>query len=100
MSLPLSQVARIGAYTVKQHIRGGKYPLVPEGIDRKPAIIDDRLVVFPTLDLVADGFSNCENEKIKAKFGQANKYSLLKAVFGQRTGTVEFFGISGHSVRE
>ena len=28
MSLPLSQVARIGAYTLKQHIKGGKYPLV------------------------------------------------------------------------
>ena len=28
MSLPLSQIARIGAYTVKQHIKGGKYPLV------------------------------------------------------------------------
>jgi len=28
MSLPLSQVARIGAYTVRQHIKGGKYPLV------------------------------------------------------------------------
>jgi len=28
MSLPLSQVARIGAYTLRQHIKGGKYPLV------------------------------------------------------------------------
>jgi hopanoid biosynthesis associated radical SAM protein HpnH len=28
MGLPLAQVARIGAYTVKQHIKGGKYPLV------------------------------------------------------------------------
>ena len=28
MSLPLSQLARIGAYTLKQHIKGGKYPLV------------------------------------------------------------------------
>ena len=28
MGLPLAQVARIGAYTLKQHIRGGKYPLV------------------------------------------------------------------------
>jgi hopanoid biosynthesis associated radical SAM protein HpnH len=28
MGLPLSQVARIGAYTLKQHIKGGKYPLV------------------------------------------------------------------------
>jgi len=28
MSLPLSQVARIGAYTVKQHFKGRKYPLV------------------------------------------------------------------------
>ena len=28
MSLPLSQIARIGAYTLKQHIKGGKYPLV------------------------------------------------------------------------
>jgi hopanoid biosynthesis associated radical SAM protein HpnH len=28
MSLPLAQVARIGAYTLKQHIKGGKYPLV------------------------------------------------------------------------
>jgi len=28
MGLPLSQVARIGAYTVRQHIKGGKYPLV------------------------------------------------------------------------
>lgn len=28
MGLPLSQVARIGAYTLMQHIKGGKYPLV------------------------------------------------------------------------
>lgn len=28
MSLPLSQIARIGAYTLTQHIKGGKYPLV------------------------------------------------------------------------
>jgi hopanoid biosynthesis associated radical SAM protein HpnH len=28
MSLPLAQVARIGAYTLRQHIKGGKYPLV------------------------------------------------------------------------
>jgi len=28
MGLPLSQVARIGAYTLKQHIKGGKYPIV------------------------------------------------------------------------
>ena len=28
MSLPLSQIARIGAYTVRQHIKGGRYPLV------------------------------------------------------------------------
>ena len=28
MSLPLAQIARIGAYTLKQHIKGGKYPLV------------------------------------------------------------------------
>ncbi len=28
MSLPLSQIARIGAYTLKEHIKGGKYPLV------------------------------------------------------------------------
>lgn len=28
MSLPLSQIARIGAYTLSRHIRGGKYPLV------------------------------------------------------------------------
>ena len=28
MGLPLAQVARIGAYTLKQHIKGGKYPLV------------------------------------------------------------------------
>ncbi|WP_156679931.1 adenosyl-hopene transferase HpnH [Sphingomonas profundi] len=28
MTLPLSQVARIGAYTVRQHIKGGRYPLV------------------------------------------------------------------------
>ena len=28
MGLPLGQVARIGAYTLKQHIKGGKYPLV------------------------------------------------------------------------
>ena len=28
MGLPLSQVARIGAYTIKQHLKGGKYPLV------------------------------------------------------------------------
>ena len=28
MSLPLSQIARIGAYTLRQHIKGGKYPLV------------------------------------------------------------------------
>lgn len=28
MSLPLSQIARIGAYTLGRHIRGGKYPLV------------------------------------------------------------------------
>jgi hopanoid biosynthesis associated radical SAM protein HpnH len=28
MGLPLAVTARIGAYTVKQHIKGGKYPLV------------------------------------------------------------------------
>jgi hopanoid biosynthesis associated radical SAM protein HpnH len=28
MPLPFSQVARIGAYTVKKHLSGGKYPLV------------------------------------------------------------------------
>lgn len=28
MGLPLSQVARIGAHTLKQHLKGGKYPLV------------------------------------------------------------------------
>ncbi len=28
MSLPLSPLVRIGTYTVKQHIKGGKYPLV------------------------------------------------------------------------
>lgn len=28
MSLPISQIARIGAYTVRQHIKGGRYPLV------------------------------------------------------------------------
>jgi len=28
MSLPLSPLVRIGAYTLKQHIKGGKYPLV------------------------------------------------------------------------
>jgi len=28
MGLPLSQVARIGAYTLSQHIKGGRYPLV------------------------------------------------------------------------
>src|SRR5882757_8285601 len=28
MGLPLSQIARIGAYTVRQHIKGGRYPLV------------------------------------------------------------------------
>ena len=28
MSLPLSPLVRIGAYTLKNHIRGGKYPLV------------------------------------------------------------------------
>ncbi|WP_068071860.1 adenosyl-hopene transferase HpnH [Novosphingobium lentum] len=28
MSIPLQQVARIGAYAVKQQIKGGKYPLV------------------------------------------------------------------------
>jgi len=28
MGLPLSQVARIGAYTLKKHLKGGKYPLV------------------------------------------------------------------------
>lgn len=28
MTLPLSQIARIGAYTLTQHIKGGKYPLV------------------------------------------------------------------------
>ena len=28
MGLPLSQIARIGAYTLKQHIKGGRYPLV------------------------------------------------------------------------
>ncbi len=28
MSLPFSQIARIGAYTVRKHIAGGKYPLV------------------------------------------------------------------------
>lgn len=28
MSLPLAPLARIGAYTLKNHIKGGKYPLV------------------------------------------------------------------------
>ncbi|WP_395397049.1 adenosyl-hopene transferase HpnH [Novosphingobium sp. BL-8A] len=28
MTLPLSQIARIGAYTLSRHIKGGKYPLV------------------------------------------------------------------------
>jgi hopanoid biosynthesis associated radical SAM protein HpnH len=28
MSLPLSQLVRLGGYAVKQHIKGGKYPLV------------------------------------------------------------------------
>jgi hopanoid biosynthesis associated radical SAM protein HpnH len=28
VSLPFSQIARIGAYTVRQHIKGGRYPLV------------------------------------------------------------------------
>lgn len=28
MSLPLAPLVRIGAYTLKQHIKGGKYPLV------------------------------------------------------------------------
>jgi hopanoid biosynthesis associated radical SAM protein HpnH len=28
MTLPLSQIARLGAYTVRQHIKGGRYPLV------------------------------------------------------------------------
>jgi hopanoid biosynthesis associated radical SAM protein HpnH len=28
MSLPFSQIARIGAYTVRQHLKGGRYPLV------------------------------------------------------------------------
>jgi hopanoid biosynthesis associated radical SAM protein HpnH len=28
MTLPLAQLARIGAYTLHQHIKGGKYPLV------------------------------------------------------------------------
>jgi hopanoid biosynthesis associated radical SAM protein HpnH len=28
MTLPLSPLVRIGAYTLKQHIKGGKYPLV------------------------------------------------------------------------
>ena len=28
MTLPLAQVARIGAYALRQHIKGGKYPLV------------------------------------------------------------------------
>lgn len=28
MSLPLSPLVRIGAYTVRQHIKGGRYPLV------------------------------------------------------------------------
>ncbi len=28
MTLPISQIARIGAYTLRQHIKGGKYPLV------------------------------------------------------------------------
>ena len=28
MSLPLSPLVRIGAYTLKQHLKGGKYPLV------------------------------------------------------------------------
>ena len=28
MTLPLSQIARIGAYTLGQHIKGGRYPLV------------------------------------------------------------------------
>jgi hopanoid biosynthesis associated radical SAM protein HpnH len=28
MGLPLSQLARIGAYTLKQHLKGGRYPLV------------------------------------------------------------------------
>ncbi len=28
MTLPLSQIARIGGYTLRQHIKGGKFPLV------------------------------------------------------------------------
>jgi hopanoid biosynthesis associated radical SAM protein HpnH len=28
VSLPLNQIARIGAYTLRQHIKGGRYPLV------------------------------------------------------------------------
>jgi hopanoid biosynthesis associated radical SAM protein HpnH len=28
MGLPLAQIARIGAYTLKQHLKGGRYPLV------------------------------------------------------------------------
>ena len=28
MTLPLSQIARIGSYTVRQHLKGGRYPLV------------------------------------------------------------------------
>ena len=28
MTLPLQQVARIGAYAVRHHIKGGRYPLV------------------------------------------------------------------------
>ena len=28
MSIPFSQLVRIGSYTLKQHIKGGKYPLV------------------------------------------------------------------------
>jgi len=32
MSLPLSQIARIGAYTLSQHIKGGRYPLVASAL--------------------------------------------------------------------
>ena len=67
MSLPLSQIARIGAYTLKQHIKGGKYPLVLMlepllrcnlacpgcgKIDYPDAILNQRLSVQQCMDAI------------------------------------------------
>ena len=69
MSLPLSPLVRIGAYTLKQHIKGGKYPLVLMlepllrcnlacpgcgKIDYPDAILNQRLSVEQCMEAIDD----------------------------------------------